>query len=154
MLRFLALGSLLWAFENFLIGATTACVMSLLSAARNATCSVLDERLSRYRLPACLTFCGSILTAAALTWGGTVSLLPMCGALISTTSTFYLSGVTLRVALACSNVLWLCSAIHFRAWDQVFSLSTALLASSYGIWQAHQAAASRSRELQMLSPQL
>jgi hypothetical protein len=154
MLRLLTVSALLWALNNFLIGALTPCALSALSALRSATCSHIIGRPTKYRVPACLAFCATALGAGAFTWVGTVSLFPLTGALISTVSNFFMTGVRLRLALAGSNLFWLAGSIHYRAWEQIISLCVTLLASCYGIWQVQQAAASQSRELQMLSPPL
>jgi hypothetical protein len=154
MLRLLSVSALLWAWNNFLIGAMTACALSALSALRSATCSHIIGKPSKYRLPACLAFCATALGAGAFTWVGVVSIFPLVGTLLSTVSNFFLTGVGLRLVVAVSNLFWLAGSIHYRAWEQIVSLCITLLASCYGIWQAHQAAASQTRELQMLSPPL
>lgn len=148
MLRFLTVGALLWALNNALIGAHTACALSLLSAVRTWTSLQLSERPLSVRFSACMAFCSAAVAATVATWTGLVSLLPLAGATFSTLGNFLLTGVRLRLTLGVSNVLWLSSAIHFRAWEQVISLCATLLATCFGVWRAHQGAASRLRELQ------
>jgi hypothetical protein len=75
MMLLLTVGALFWALNNFLIGAHTACALSLLSSLRTYTSMRLKGCQSRFRWPACLAFSGATLTAGALTWGGLVSLL-------------------------------------------------------------------------------
>jgi hypothetical protein len=142
MLRLLTLSAVLWSLNNFLLGAFTACALSLLSAARTTVSLTLKDRGLHMRLPACLGFCAGAGVVTALTWCGAVSLLPMAGALASTTGNFFLTGVPLRLALGASNLLWLASALHFRAWEQVASLAASLLATAYGAWRVHQSAVS------------
>lgn len=154
MLRLLSVSALLWALNNFLIGAMTAGALSALSALRSATSAQILDKPTKYRLPVCLAFCGTAVGASVFTWVGPVSLLPLSGTLISTVSNFFMTGVRLRLILACSNLFWLAGSIHYRAWEQIIALCVTLLATCYGIWQVHQAAASQSRELQMLSPPL
>jgi hypothetical protein len=148
MMLLLTVGALFWALNNFLLGAHTACVLSLVSSARTFTSMQLKGSDSRFRLPACLTFSGVTITAGALTWGGLISLFPMAGSLCSTAGNFFLNGMRLRLALGTSNLLWLASAIHFRAWEQIVSQVATLLATGFGVWRAYQVAASRKGELQ------
>lgn len=148
MLRFLTVGALFWALNNLLIGAHTACVLSLLSSVRTWTSLRISGQPFSTRISVCLSFCAAAFAAAAATWMGALSLLPMSGALLSTAGNFLLKGVRLRLALGLSNALWLTSAIHFHAWEQVVSLCVTLLATCFGVWRAYQGAASRSGELQ------
>lgn len=154
MLRLLSVSALLWTLNNYLIGALTASALSALSALRSATSSHPLRQPTRHRLSACLAFCTAATAAGTFTWVGLVSLFPLCGALVSTVSSFFMTGVCLRLTLVGFNLLWLIGSIHYHAWEQIVSLCVTLLASCYGIWQVHQAAASQSRELQTLSPPL
>jgi hypothetical protein len=151
MLLLLTVGALFWALNNFLLGAHTACVLSLLSSARTFTSMRLKGSEPRLRMSACAGFSGAAITAGALTWGGLISLFPIAGSICSTVGNFFLNGVRLRLALGTSNVLWLASALHFRAWEQVASQVATLLATSFGVWRAYQVAASQKRELQLHS---
>jgi hypothetical protein len=148
MLRFLTVGALIWALNNYLIGAHTACALSLLSSVRTWTSLKVSSRPLAVRGSLCISFCAAAVVAARLTWMGAISLLPMSGALLSTSGNFLLKGVRLRMALGLSNALWLTSAIHFRAWEQVISLCATLLATCFGVWRAYQGSASPNGELQ------
>lgn len=147
MLCLITVGALFFSLNNFLIGAHTACLLSLVSSLGTFTSLQLTGFKSRFRQPACLTFSGAAIAIGILTWGGPVSLFASAGSLCGTVGTFFLQGARMRLALGASNLLWLCSAIHFRALEQIISLVAALLVISYGLWQAHKVADSRVHEL-------
>ena len=82
---------MVWALNNFLMGANVAAALSVLGAGRTATSAVtLGARRSRaigFAIFAALT-----LAVGALTWGGWASLLLVAASLLSTYAVFHLTG--------------------------------------------------------------
>ena len=133
--------SLLWAANNFLMGADSAAALSALSAGRQASESVVQGKSGRARMLTCMAFLGVTLVLGILTWNGTVTLVTTAGSMLSTYAMFYMRGVFLRVAMIGVATLWMFNALVYDSWWQMAANTLNGGAAAYGAWRSAQAMA-------------
>jgi hypothetical protein len=122
---------IIWALNNFLLGANVAAALSVVSAGRTATSAVtLGER--RSRAVGCASFAGLTLAVGALTWAGWPSLLMIAASLMSTYAVFHLTGRALRWVMLAVSALWMFNAWSVGSWEQVAANAISAAASLYG----------------------
>ena len=122
---------MIWALNNFLMGANVAAALSVVSAGRTATSAVtLGEHRSRsigFAVFAALT-----LVVGWLTWGGWASLLMIVASLMSTYAVFHLTGRSLRWVMLAVSALWMFNAWSVGSWEQMAANVISAAASLYG----------------------
>ena len=122
---------MIWALNNFLMGAHVAAALSVVSAGRTATSAVtLGERRSRrigFTLFAALT-----LVVGVMTWAGWASLLMVGASLLSTYAVFHLTGRSLRWVMLAVSALWMFNAWSYGSWEQIAANVISAAASLYG----------------------
>lgn len=91
----------LLALHFYLLGASSAAAMSLLTGVRNS--------ISLYRnvRHAALLFIGIYLLVGFFAFEELVDILPITSALLGTTAVFYLSGIKMRLVMMLSTSLWI-----------------------------------------------
>jgi hypothetical protein len=131
---------MIWALNNFLMGANVAAALSVLSAGRTATSAVtLVARRSR-----AIAFAGfALLTLVVgwLTWGGVASLLMVGASLMSTYAVFHLTGRSLRGVMLAVSALWMFNAWSVGSWEQMAANVISAAASLYGACRMSRTAA-------------
>lgn len=125
--------ALLWAANNFLIGAHGAAALSLVSAGRQAAVNAVDRRSLALHRTAFAFFVLLTTVVAALTWSGPISAAVMGGSLLSCLAAFKLSGAPLRWVMFASSILWGVYSISFLAW---WAVAANLLAAGAAAWGA------------------
>ncbi|MEO9041793.1 MAG: YgjV family protein [Rhodoferax sp.] len=136
--------SVLWAANNFLMGADSAAALSALSAGRQASESVVQGKSRRARLLTCMAFLAVTLVLGILTWNGTVTLVTTVGSMLSTCAMFYMRGVLLRVAMIGVAGLWMFNALAYDSWWQMAANLLNGGAAAYGAWRSAKAMAPSS----------
>ena len=122
---------MIWALNNFLMGANVAAALSVVSAGRTATSAVtLGE--SRPRAIAFAIFATLTLVVGWLTWGGWASLLMIAASLLSTYAVFHLTGRSLRWVMLAVSALWMFNAWSVGSWEQMAANVISAAASLYG----------------------
>jgi hypothetical protein len=130
--------ALLWALNNFLMGAHSAAALSLVSASRQATVNAVDARGGRARQAAFAAFMAITLLAGLLTWSGPVSAFTTAGSLLTCVAVFHLRDARLRWAMVASAALWMVNAVVF---DSGWQVAANLLAAAAAGWGAVRAEA-------------
>jgi hypothetical protein len=122
---------MVWALNNFLIGANVAAALSVVSASRTATAAVtLGARRSRaigFGIFAALT-----LVVGVVTWAGWDSLLMVAASLLSTYAVFHLTGRSLRWVMLAVSGLWMFNAWSVGSWEQMAANVISAAASLWG----------------------
>jgi hypothetical protein len=125
------IAGMIWALNNFLMGANVAAALSVVGAGRVATSAVtLGERRSRrigFAIFAALT-----LAVGLWTWGGWTSLLMVVASLLSTYAVFHLTGRSLRWVMLAVSALWMFNAWSYGSWEQMAANVISAAASLYG----------------------
>jgi hypothetical protein len=122
---------MIWALNNFLMGANFAAALTVLSASRTATSAVtLGER--RSRTIAFAGFAALTLAIGIWTWGGWASLLMVVASLMSTYAVFHLTGRSLRWVMLAVSALWMFNAWSYGSWEQMAANVISAAASLYG----------------------
>ena len=134
-----AMAGLVWALNNFLLGAYTAAALSLVSASRTTTSAVVLRSAARVRRTAFLGFVGLTLAVAAMTWDSRSSLLIPVAALLSTYAMFYLRGPSLRWSMLVVSALWMDHAWSHGSWEQIAGNALPGLAAVYGVCRVRDA---------------
>ena len=125
------MAGMVWALNNFLMGANVAAALSVVSAGRTATSAVtLGAR--RSRAIAFALFAALTLAVGWLTWGGLASLLMVVASLMSTYAVFHLTGRSLRWVMLAVSALWMFNAWSIGSWEQVAANVISAAASLYG----------------------
>ena len=131
---------MVWALNNFLMGANVAAALSVVSAGRTATSAVtLGERRSR-RIGFAI-FALRTLAVGLWTWGGWASLLMVVASLMSTYAVFHLTGRSLRWVMLAVSALWMVNAWSYGSWEQMTANVLSAAASLYGACRIGQARA-------------
>ncbi|MEO6747229.1 MAG: YgjV family protein [Caldimonas sp.] len=130
-----AMAGLVWALNNFLLGAYTAAALSLVSASRTTTSAVVLRSAAQVRRTAFISFAGLTLCVAAVTWDSRSSLLITIAALLSTYAMFYLRGASLRWSMLVVSALWMDHAWSHGSWEQIAGNALPGLAALYGVWR-------------------
>ena len=122
---------MIWALNNFLMGANVAAALSVVSAGRTATSAVtLGQRGARtigFSIFALLT-----LAVGLWSWGGWASLLMVAASLLSTYAVFHLTGRSLRWVMLAVSALWMFNAWSYGSWEQMAANVISAAASLYG----------------------
>jgi hypothetical protein len=122
---------MIWALNNFLMGANVAAALSVVSAGRTAASAVtLGER--RPRAIVFAIFAVLTLVVGWLTWGGWASLLMIVASLMSTYAVFHLTGRSLRWVMLAVSALWMFNAWSVGSWEQMAANVISAAASLYG----------------------
>jgi hypothetical protein len=129
------LAGVLWTFTYALQGATTGAALSLVSAARIGTSSLIHGRGSRIRALACSLFATIAIATATLTWHGWTTVLPVISSVLTTYALFFLSGRKLRWALLVAAVLWMETVWSLAAPEPIIANSLGICAAAMGIWR-------------------
>jgi hypothetical protein len=122
---------MVWALNNFLMGANVAAALSVLSAGRTATAAV-TLGAGRSRAIAFAGFAALTLVIGLLTWGGWASLLLVVASLLSTYAVFHLTGRSLRWAMLAVSALWMFNAWSVGSWEQMAANVISAAASLWG----------------------
>jgi hypothetical protein len=130
-----------WALNNFLLGAHTAAALSLLSAGRTATSAATLQCGQRLRGAAFAGFAALALAISAATWDGWPSLLLAAASLLSTWAMFYLQGRALRWTMLLVSALWMHHAWSHGSWEQMAANVVTAAAALYGAWRVERATA-------------
>ena len=137
--------ALLWALNNFLIGAETAAVLSIIAAGRQAG-SVAAERRPRIQAWTCAAFIALNIAAGIVTWDGWPSVEIVAASVAVTYAMFFLSGVKLRLVMLVSAILWGFNAVAFHSWEQILANVLCAVAAMLGAWRASRLQGSTPRE--------
>jgi hypothetical protein len=130
---------MVWALNNFLMGANVAAALSVVSAGRTAT-SAVTLGAHRTRALAFAGFAALTLVVGALTWGGWASLLMIAASLMSTYAVFHLTGRSLRWVMVAVSALWMFNAWSVGSWEQMAANVISAAASMVGAFRiAHPA---------------
>jgi hypothetical protein len=122
---------MIWALNNFLIGANVAAALSVVSAGRTATSAVtLGAR--RSRTIGFAAFAALTLAVGWMTWSGLASLLMIVASLMSTYAVFHLTGRSLRWVMLAVSALWMFNAWSVGSWEQIAANVISAVASLYG----------------------
>ena len=122
---------MIWALNNFLMGANVAAALSVLGASRTAT-SAVTLGASRSRAIAFASFAAATLAVGLLTWGGWASLLLVVASLLSTYAVFHLTGPSLRWVMLAVSGLWMFNAWSMGSWEQMAANVISAAASLWG----------------------
>jgi uncharacterized membrane protein YobD (UPF0266 family) len=134
-----AMAGLVWALNNFLLGAYTAAALSLVSASRTTASAVVLRSKVQVRRTAFLGFVGLTLAVAAMTWDSRSSVLIPVAALLSTYAMFYLRGPSLRWSMLVVSALWMDHAWSHGSWEQIAGNALPGLAAVYGVCRVRDA---------------
>jgi len=125
------IAGMIWALNNFLMGANVAAALSVVGAGRVATSAVtLGER--RARRIGFAIFASLTLAVGLWTWGGWASLLMVFASLLSTYAVFHLTGRSLRWVMLAVSALWMFNAWSYGSWEQMAANVISAAASLYG----------------------
>jgi hypothetical protein len=130
------IAGMVWALNNFLMGANVAAALSVLGASRTAT-SAVTLGASRTRAIAFATFATATLAVGLLTWGGWASLLLVAASLLSTYAVFHLTGPSLRWVMLAVSALWMFNAWSVGSWEQ---MAANVISAAASLWGACRAA--------------
>jgi hypothetical protein len=130
----------LWAFTYALQGATTGAALSVISAARTGTSSLVHGKGSRIRVWACALFAAIAVGTAALTWHGWTTILPVFSSVLTTYALFFLSGRRLRWALLVAALLWMETVWSLNVPEPIIANSLGICAAAMGVWRTRLAA--------------
>jgi hypothetical protein len=134
------LAGILWALNNFLLGATTGAALSCVSVARTGTASLMYQRDHRIRIGACALFILISLVTALLTWHGWLTLLPVAASVLVTYAAFFLTGSRLRLALLISALLWTQNVLSLHSPEQIGANLLGIVAATVGFWRTRKIA--------------
>jgi hypothetical protein len=134
------LAGILWAVNNFLLGATTGAALSCVSVARTGTATLVCQRHNRIRIGACALFILISLATASLTWRGWLTLLPVAASVLVTYAAFFLSGPRLRLALLISALLWTQNVVSLHSPEQIGGNLLGIVAAALGLWRTRKIA--------------
>jgi hypothetical protein len=134
------LAGILWALNNFLLGAATGAALSCVSVARTGTASLVSKRDNRIRIGACALFILVSLVTASLTWQGWLTLLPVAASVLVTYAAFFLSGSRLRLALLIGAMLWTQNVLSLHSPEQIGGNLLGIVAATIGFWRTRKIA--------------
>jgi hypothetical protein len=134
------LAGILWALNNFLLGATTGAALSCVSVARTGTASLVYQGDNRIRIGACALFILISLVTASLTWHGYLTLLPVAASILVTYAAFFLAGSRLRLALLISALLWTQNVLSLHSPEQIGGNLLGIVAATVGFWRSRKIA--------------
>jgi hypothetical protein len=126
---------IIWAFNNLLLGAHTAAVLSLVSAGRTATSAATLHSGLALRRVAFVAFAVVTLGISAATWHGWPSVFMAIASLLSTYAMFYLRGSSLRWSMLVVSALWMHNAWSYGSWEQMAANGLTAAAAVYGAWR-------------------
>ena len=129
------LAGVLWTLTYALQGATTGAALSLVSAARTGTSSLIHGKGGRIRVWACGLFAAIALACAAVTWHGWTTVLPVISSVLTSYALFFLAGRRLRWALFVSALLWMETAWSLDAPEPIIANTLGIFAAAMGIWR-------------------
>ena len=127
------LAGVLWAFTYALQGASTGAALSMISAARTGTSSLIHGKGSRIRVWACAAFATIAIATAMFTWHGWTTVLPVASSMITSYALFFLSGRRLRWALFVSALLWMETVWSLDAPEPIIANTLGICAAAVGI---------------------
>ena len=130
------LAGILWALNNFFLGATTGVALSCVSVARTGTATLVHKGDNRLRIGACALFVLISLVTAGLTWQGWPTLLPVAASVLVTYAAFFWSGARLRLALLISALLWTQNVLSLHSPEQISGNLLGIVAAAIGVWRA------------------
>jgi hypothetical protein len=122
---------MVWALNNFLIGANVAAALSVVSASRTATAAV-TLGAHRARAIGFGIFAALTLVVGVLTWAGWASLPMVAASLMSTYAVFHLTGRSLRWVMLAVSGLWMFNAWSVGSWEQMAANVISAAASLWG----------------------
>jgi hypothetical protein len=126
------IAGMVWALNNFLMGANVAAMLSVVSAGRTATSAVTLGAAGPARGIAFGGFVALTLLIGAATWVGWPSLLIVAASLMSTYAVFHLTGRSLRWVMLAVSALWMFNAWSYGSWEQMTANVLSAAASLYG----------------------
>ncbi len=126
------IAGMVWALNNFLLGANVAAALSVVSAGRTATSAVTLNRAGAQRRLAFGGFCALTVLVGAATWTGWGSVLMIVASLISTYAVFHLTGRSLRWVMLAVSAMWMVNAWSYGSWEQMAANVLSAGASLYG----------------------
>ena len=129
------IAGMVWALNNFLLGANVAAALSVVSAGRTATSAVTLNRAGLQRRLAFGGFCALTMLVGALTWTGWGSLLMVGASLISTYAVFHLTGRSLRWVMLAVSAMWMVNAWSYGSWEQMAANVLSAAASLFGAFR-------------------
>jgi hypothetical protein len=80
------------------------------------------------------------LAAAALTWRGWLTLLPVAASILVTYAAFFLSGARLRLALLVSALLWTQNVLSLHSPEQIGGNLLGIAGAAIGVWRTRTTA--------------
>ena len=128
----------LWTFTYALQGANTGAALSLISAARTGTSSLVHGKGSRIRLWSCAVFAVTAIATAIFTWHGWTTVLPVTSSLLTSYALFFLTGRRLRWVLFISAVLWMETVWSLDQPEPIIANILGICAAAMGIWRSRQ----------------
>lgn len=133
------LAGVLWTLTYALQGASTGAALSMISAARTGTSSLIHGKGGRIRAWAFTAFAAIAVATAVLTWHGWSTLLPVTSSMLTSYALFFLSGPRLRWALFISALLWVETVWSLDAPEPIIANTLGIAAAAIGIWRARLA---------------
>jgi hypothetical protein len=109
----------LWAVNNFLLGAHAAAALSVVSAGRTATSAATLHRAGHARRAAFLAFVALTLAIGIATWNGLPALVMTSASLLSTYALFHMTGRPLRWIMLVVSAMWMLNAWTYGSWEQM-----------------------------------
>jgi hypothetical protein len=129
------LAGVLWACTYALQGASTGAALSVISAARTGTASLVHGKGGRIPVWACGLFAAIAVATAVLTWHGWTTVLPVFSSVLTTYALFFLSGRRLRWALLIAALLWIETVWSLDAPEPIIANALGICAAAMGIWR-------------------
>lgn len=134
------IAGMVWALNNFLLGANGAAALSVVSAGRTATSAVTLHGAGLQRRVAFGGFCLLTLAIGVLTWVDWTSTLILAASLISTYAVFHLTGRSLRWVMLAVSAMWMVNAWSYGSWEQMAANVLSATASLIGACRVGRAA--------------
>ena len=100
---------LIFALHFFMLGAFTACAISIVSVMRNSSSIFFHQSKIVFSV-----FVAFYISSAFFTYGTPVDILPLLAALVTCFGMFLLGGIRFRILVVVATVLW---TIHITAPD-------------------------------------
>lgn len=136
--RWSGASALLWAAMYFGLDAMTAAVTMGSTALRTLWSNQPQQGAARGW--AVFFFLSLFAGLTAVSWQGTVSLLPAFAVMNTTLALFYLGNIEMRWVLLLSSVAWIWNDVLWNAWPALVAESFAALISLQTLYRLHQKA--------------
>ncbi|MGR8931381.1 MAG: YgjV family protein [Gammaproteobacteria bacterium] len=119
-----AAGAIFWSLQYCLLNAWTAGLTMGFTALRSVLSNRIAQGFTKHAVA--VTFVGLFVSLTALSWQGTISLLPAFSVINTTLALFYLNNRNMRIALLASSVAWLINDFYWQAWPSLLAETVAV----------------------------